>query len=280
LVPTEANRKGFMANEYPLEKDSVEIEVQVKLSGSDNFGGDGLAVWFIPKDSFESAMENMVDMEDNRPSVYGMDMDNLEAIGLVIDTYDNDGNEPKNVIGVLNTLEGKTKSNWQMSNHLDYKDDFMQTPGPRRTARQTCSMAVRNTEEPVKLLIKKKADSLDLYVTDGSGGDYQHCLQVGLTEQSSFKGMHMVLTAATGMATDNVDVSKVHTRILVEREQGYDTKVEVKQRPNPVLAAIWLVFKYLFLGAVIVGACFLVFRFVQMMRKKKKMGSRGTGLIA
>eukprot|EP00732_Lithocolla_globosa_P002637 Lithocolla_globosa_v1_NODE_1796_length_2332_cov_39.836627.p1 type:complete len:483 gc:universal NODE_1796_length_2332_cov_39.836627:596-2044(+) len=180
LTASVRSQRGGLWSEEPLNFDNWEIEMKLLISGRGRIGGDGLAFWYTK--------------DRELGPVYG-GKDTWDGLGVLFDTYDNDGmrNNPY-ILGVLN--------DGSMPYAID-TDGIEQAFGG-------CVKNFRNTAFPTQAKITFLDGTLTVAVdTTSRGKNYRTCFtQKGLDLP---KGYYFGITAATGGLADDHDIFSFET---------------------------------------------------------------------
>lgn len=205
LVPAVSGRNGWLWNEYPIESNNFEAEIAFEIHSKPHFGGDGFAIWFVQGNSDPSFYTDPTAIDG---PVMGMN-DNFNGIGVIIDTYDNDGrrNNPS-IFAVKN--DG---SRFQFRPDQDFEGSMITDlyKGAHR-----CVNDLRNTNRPVEMVIKVINQALFVYINSHPSTGYRSCFSVNLNlpEGTSLKGSHLAITSSTGQVSDHVDIHSINVRYL------------------------------------------------------------------
>jgi hypothetical protein len=224
LVPAAQSRAGWLWNDYPLESKDWEVEVAFRVQSKPHFGGDGFAFWVIsgdhdPSYHFEPDYLN--------GAMFGL-RDDFKGIGVIFDTYDNDGKRDNPAVFVVSNEEGR----FGVHDHdNDFEQVMVKTLPAEPNSQYKCFSSYRNTKHPYKVLIRYRRGTLHVYVQDGLWGseptEFKYCLSVVVPYPSSITERHIAFSALTGGVADKVDILEISTRYLDEKDAFIDdTRLE------------------------------------------------------
>eukprot|EP00467_Chlorarachnion_reptans_P012772 CAMPEP_0114512062 /NCGR_PEP_ID=MMETSP0109-20121206/14756_1 /TAXON_ID=29199 /ORGANISM="Chlorarachnion reptans, Strain CCCM449" /LENGTH=412 /DNA_ID=CAMNT_0001691683 /DNA_START=178 /DNA_END=1416 /DNA_ORIENTATION=- len=214
LTPATAERRGFLWNDYPLETANWEVEFDFKAHSKPHFGGDGFGFWIL-----DSTNDPILKKEPDSLTgpLFGMKED-FQGVGLIFDTYDNDGDRKNPSIFTLENRDGKKF----IGNHdNDYMNDmYKKTPESAKDPQFTCQLDYRNTKQPVRILVRFLHKIMHVYVDSGDDQGWRVCLAVEF--EKDFFNHHIAFTAITGQVADVHEITSVSTRYLEESEKDFD----------------------------------------------------------
>lgn len=224
LTPDTQDRKGWLWNEYPIESENWEFEVNFEVYSNPHFGGDGFAFWILSGDQ-DPTFSTEPDVL-NGP-IMGMKED-FAGVGVIFDVYDNDNKRNNPSIFVLENMAGEDT---QFNHDNDFEDNMVKsTPdvvpghvGEDSTAYRAhkCVADFRNTGKGSKFLVKFLHKVLHVYVDAQEGKGYKFCLAVELPDVS-FVDYHIAFTAATGQVADTHDIKSITGRYLADSDEDFD----------------------------------------------------------
>jgi hypothetical protein len=274
LTPSTQDRRGWLWNEYPLEKEFWELEVHVELFSKPHFGGDGFGIWILSGD-----MDPTFSQEPdflNGP-IFGMKKD-FKGTGIIFDVYDNDNRRNNPSVFVLQN-DGKP-ANFNHDN--DYENDMVKTtpdkvPGHDGVAGANdykayqCVADFRNTGKNAKVLVKYLHDVLHVYIDVKDGQGYKFCLALELP--NNFLDHHIAFTAATGQLADSHDLKHITTRYLSSSDKEFDD-LTLSHFNNYSGPAPWISKKLKRLinflaGLILTSYAFTQLRLLEQLRKEK-----------
>lgn len=214
LTSDTADRRGFIWNDYPLEAPSWEVEFDLRVYSNPHFGGDGFAFWIL-----DSSSDPILNKEPDSLSgpLFGL-KDTFKGMGVIFDTYDNDGDRANPSIFVLDHTKGGKFS----GNHdNDYMYDmYKKTPSGYRDPNYRCTADYRNQDKQTRVLVRFLHKVLHVYIDTQDGAGWRVCLAVEF--EQDFLNHHMAFTAVTGQVADTHDIVGVSTRYLDESEADFD----------------------------------------------------------
>ncbi|GAB5365957.1 hypothetical protein AAMO2058_001103100 [Amorphochlora amoebiformis] len=214
LTPATADRQGFLWNDYPLESVNWEVEFDFKVYSKPHFGGDGFGFWILDS-SDDPVLKSEPDALSGK--LFGL-KERFKGMGVVFDTYDNDGDRKNPAIFVLDNRKGER---FYGNHDNDYLNDmYKQTPSGYKNPEFSCQAQYRNTNEPVRVLIRFLHKILHVYIDTRDGQGWRVCLAVEF--DTDFSNHHMVFSAITGQVADVHEVNSISTRYIDESEQDFD----------------------------------------------------------
>lgn len=157
--------------------------------------------------------------------IFGMKSD-FNGVGVLFDTYDNDGQRNNPSIFVVQNEQG----DFRHSHDADFEHDMVKTlprnkvPGNYEAYR--CVADIRNLGRPVKAVVKVLNGVLSVYLDTDDGQGWRFCLAVeferraGPKRKNTLKDTHIAFTAATGQVADHMDIHEVTTRYLKSTDVG------------------------------------------------------------
>eukprot|EP00479_Gromia_sphaerica_P011725 TRINITY_DN5907_c0_g1_i1.p1 TRINITY_DN5907_c0_g1~~TRINITY_DN5907_c0_g1_i1.p1 ORF type:complete len:198 (+),score=45.67 TRINITY_DN5907_c0_g1_i1:471-1064(+) len=155
LTPATQSREGWLWNDYPLQSQDWEVELEYRLGSDGHIGGDGFGFWVLDGSHDPSYQQDIAYL--NGP-IFGV-RDNFKGFGVVFDSYDNDGRRDNPQIYVLKNMQGEDKT-W---NHDDDFDSDMVKEKYGDLAYK-CTADYRNSESPVKAMFRFVDKALHVYV--------------------------------------------------------------------------------------------------------------------
>jgi len=194
------------------------MEVKFAAWATHHIGGDGFAFWILNNTMHPSnTAEN--DWSWLTGPLFGM-RDDFDGIGIVFDTYDNDGMRDNPKIFVLRN--DRSKSEW---NHdRDFADDMIKVGVNGDKASASCSFDVRQkggywSTHLHRMLARYINGVLHIYIdtekrTSDVLADYQFCLAVKLDDFTTKGTHHIAATALTGQVADTHDIHQITLRYL------------------------------------------------------------------
>lgn len=200
LTPQKHSRYGWVWNKQPNENPNWELRVRFAVFGKRAPGADGIAIWYAA----EPYKETGGSLFGNKPDFKG--------VGVIFDTYDNDGLRDNPAISFVANLDG-VKKNW------DHDRDLL------GDAIFRCNFDFRHTnvEDPVEAVLQYYDKRVSLKLRIARRGVEVNC---GDTILELPIGNYFGVTASTGGMVDNHDVISVEVRGLGEDAIDHSTPVE------------------------------------------------------
>eukprot|EP01106_Pelomyxa_sp_JSP_P009071 TRINITY_DN2486_c0_g1_i4.p1 TRINITY_DN2486_c0_g1~~TRINITY_DN2486_c0_g1_i4.p1 ORF type:complete len:425 (+),score=99.29 TRINITY_DN2486_c0_g1_i4:690-1964(+) len=199
LVPDRQAKKGALWNMQPVDYSDWEVEFSFRIHGVSQLGADGLAFWYA-----------------DEPAVCGTVFGNKElfsGLGVIIDTYDNDGKglHPY-VFGLVN--DGTRRFSFQDHDHQDHTSANYE---PREGAVETgelngCTVKMRGLPMPSSLLVNYSNKSLTVSYRLTPNSEWKQCFTVPKITLKT--GGFFGFSAGTGDLADNHDIYDVTARDL------------------------------------------------------------------
>jgi len=189
---------------------------------SHHIGGDGFAFWILNNTMHPSnTKEN--DWSWLTGPLFGM-RDDFDGIGIVFDTYDNDGMRDNPKIFVLRN-DG-TKTEWD--HDRDFVDDMIKEGVDGDKSSTSCSFDVRQKgtywETHLHRMLARYINGvLHIYIdtekrTSDHLAGYKFCLAVPLAELTTKGTHHIAATALTGQVADSHDIHQITLRYLTSED--------------------------------------------------------------
>uniref|UniRef100_UPI00398E6AD2 protein ERGIC-53-like isoform X2 n=1 Tax=Pristiophorus japonicus TaxID=55135 RepID=UPI00398E6AD2 len=178
VVPSLRSQSGSVWTKNNVAFENWEIEVAFRISGRNQIGADGLAIWYTRE-------------RGPTGSVFGA-VDRWHGVGIFFDTFDNDGSKNNPIVQVI-------ENDGQLTyDHLN--DGATQTLG-------TCLRDYRNSYYPVRVRIRYYQKTLQVYLNVGMSEfdeNYEICTEVRNVNLAS--SGYFGVSAATGGVADDHDV--------------------------------------------------------------------------
>jgi len=189
LAEDRQNKRGSLWNVVPNMFANWEIIFSFRIHGVSNIGADGLAFWYTER-------------IDKAGSLFGND-EFFKGIGVVIDTYDNDGAGVHPYVMLLQN-DGTKQFNHEHE-HGVHKE------GGEGLEQGGCTMHVRNLEKPSTLRITyfNKRLTVEKSLEDSA---FSRCIDINNIDLPP--GSYFGFTAATGQLADNHDIYRFVVRGL------------------------------------------------------------------
>jgi len=228
LTPNIQSRSGWLFNEFDMQSDNWEMEVKFAAWSTYHIGGDGMGIWIL-----NSTMHPSNSAPDDwtwlTGPLFGL-KSAFDGVGIVIDTYDNDGMRDNPRIFVLRN-DGK-KEVWNHDN--DFKTDMVQPAEGAAPDSNSCSFEIRQrgkfwTTHLQRMLIRYINEVLHVYIdterrTNDNLAEYKFCLSVPLPGLKTKGHGHIAATALTGQVADIHDIHQITLRYLDASDDVIDDK--------------------------------------------------------
>eukprot|EP00008_Paramoeba_atlantica_P014363 CAMPEP_0201491984 /NCGR_PEP_ID=MMETSP0151_2-20130828/32002_1 /ASSEMBLY_ACC=CAM_ASM_000257 /TAXON_ID=200890 /ORGANISM="Paramoeba atlantica, Strain 621/1 / CCAP 1560/9" /LENGTH=461 /DNA_ID=CAMNT_0047878623 /DNA_START=57 /DNA_END=1442 /DNA_ORIENTATION=- len=202
LTPDRQSKSGAIWNSQRLIWKNWEIMIKFNVNGVGSVGADGFAFWLARE---VNILGNFFGYQER-----------FTGIGVVIDTYDNDGTGMHPLITVLQNDGRKT---------YDHHHE-----GGKHVASDMelghCGARLRNLRTPTLLKVKYEKQTLTIETKAEDDEHWTHCVQVNTVVDT---GMYMGLSAATGHLADNHDIYGVTIRNLDEDAHFFDSESRFAQ---------------------------------------------------
>lgn len=184
LTPSAPSREGYMWNLVPCELEGWRIDVGIDIHGGGAVGADGFAIWYV-------------DHISRGGSFFGSAATGFAGLGIIADSFDNDGARDNPAIHVIHS-DGTKEDRYK---GFDKDSDL-------RTDRVAgCTFDFRNRADDknfqvAKLRVEYRPQGR-LTVHVSSGKRQLLCAHVHVTLP---RGFFFGLTANTGRLFDNHDI--------------------------------------------------------------------------
>ncbi|EKG06816.1 lectin, putative [Trypanosoma cruzi] len=187
LTADRPGQVGHLWNTEPLDMPSFEIVVGFHLHGKGT-GADGFALWIT------------TDRPSHNGPLMGRPME-FTGLGIIFDTYDNDGLRDNPAVYVL--FNDETQRNRQYNTQKDFKGEYV----------GRCNYAYRQTSAlPSTARIRYEVNTLQIFLSlDGERNELQCTTISDLRLPIGKGGYYIGLSAETGDLTDSHDILFVHT---------------------------------------------------------------------
>lgn len=191
LTPNLPSRWGYAWNTVPNEHAWWEATLIFNIRSKSSPGADGMGLWYVERPH----------KGPRQGTVMGMAA-NFHGLGIVLDSYDNDGNRDNPGIAVLASLEAEPRT-W------DNEADFA------RTASLRCQYDFRRSSSGAnELIVTYHENRLTVKVRQVQSRLETNCGEVANVVLP--KGWFFGMTAVTGGVSDNHDVLQFLLRPLGE----------------------------------------------------------------
>eukprot|EP01117_Protostelium_nocturnum_P005222 TRINITY_DN189_c0_g1_i1.p1 TRINITY_DN189_c0_g1~~TRINITY_DN189_c0_g1_i1.p1 ORF type:complete len:533 (-),score=183.47 TRINITY_DN189_c0_g1_i1:66-1664(-) len=195
LTPAEKSRSGSIWNTKAVSFKDWEVSMNFKVGSTSALGADGFAVWYT-KESKRAG------------NVYG-NQDKWKGLGIVFDTFDNDGGNDNPSISVF---------------HNDGTVSYDSGSDGKHQALGSCRSYFRNYETKIRLIYLQ--GTLQVLTKLQSQADWSVCTTVAIDLP---EGYFFGISAATGGLADNHDIFKFEVNKLVAK---VDTNQEELDKIN------------------------------------------------
>jgi hypothetical protein len=179
------------------------VLIKFNINGVSNLGADGFAFWLVREVEVLGKFFGFVEK--------------FHGIGVVIDTYDNDGTGMHPMISVL-------------QNNGDKEYEHEHKGGEHHGGDMElghCSYPVRNLKTNSYLRITYNQKTLTVSVKRESETEWTTCMQSNNVDIEP--GLYMGLSAATGHLADNHDILGVAVRNLEDDAKYFDSEARFAQ---------------------------------------------------
>nr|CCC95020.1 putative mannose-specific lectin [Trypanosoma congolense IL3000] len=191
------NQNGFLWNRESLDLPSFEIIVGFHLHSSRRTAADGIGLWLT------STSHNATGPLMGHPMEF-------EGVGILLDTFDNDGMGNNPAVYVIHNKAGDQKKYTPLN---DFKDEHI----------GSCEHAYRQTSSKVSTIrIVYDDGTLQVFLSSSAEENEKLCTTVNLNLDTSNTEYYIGLTAATGDITDNHDIIFVHTLPIEGKTYDHD----------------------------------------------------------
>eukprot|EP01084_Bolivina_argentea_P088415 159628_1 len=209
LTPSAQSRQGWIFNEFELQSNNWEIELHFEVKSDYHIGGDGMGL-FILNDTFHPRRNRGHNYLSG--SIFGL-VENFQGFGVILDTYDNDGNRDNPGIYVIKQ-ERNNMQTWNNDN--DYNDNMVKDV-IKKDNEYTCTNNYRNSDNH-RMILRYENNELHIYVKSLNSDEYDYCLSVNIGINT--KGYYIALSAMTGQVADKHDIYLLSTRYLDSKDMG------------------------------------------------------------
>jgi len=213
LTPNTKSQRGTIWSTRPLRARDWEVVLRFSISSEGRYGADGMAFWYT-KERVQTG-----------PVMGNTDIWN--GIGIIIDTFDNDGlRDNPQIYGVYNA---------RTFNFLPSTDGKQNTLG-------ICGAQIRQTlKNPenkfVKLLVKFEDKTLTVSYDNseitGLSSGWINCFTAPVPIDDAHTGYYLGVTAETGGLSDFHDVKSLTTwsirKTTTQKNENTNQKNEIKE---------------------------------------------------
>eukprot|EP01084_Bolivina_argentea_P088416 159630_1 len=217
LTPNAQSRQGWIFNEFELQSSNWEMELHFEVKSDYHIGGDGMGI-FILNDTFHPRRNRGHNYLSG--SVFGM-IESFQGFGLILDTYDNDGNRDNPTIYVLKQERDKMQK-WNSAN--DYIDNMVKDT-VNKGSDYKCTNDYRNSDNH-RMILRYISNELHIYISD-KGGEYKYCLSINIGINT--KNYYIALAAMTGQVADKHDIFLLSTRYLDSNDRNRIDDAKIKR---------------------------------------------------
>ncbi|KAH3731546.1 ERGIC-53 protein [Pelomyxa schiedti] len=204
LVPDRQSKRGSFWNMQPVDLADWQVEFSFRIHGVSPTGADGLAFWYA-----------------DEPAVPGTLFGNKElfnGLGVVVDTYDNDGKgiHPY-IFGLVN--DGTHKFSERDHDHRDHTDPSYKTTTDMNDTGELngCTVKLRNQAMPSLLQITYLKKTLSVNYKLTANAEWKQCFTV--EDLTLAPGGFFGFSAATGDLADNHDIYDITTRSFTDEPE-------------------------------------------------------------
>lgn len=182
LTPNLPSRWGYAWNTVPNEHKWWEATVTFNIRSRSSPGADGMGFWYVERPH-----------KGLKPGpVMGM-AGNFHGLGILLDSYDNDGGRDNPAIAAITALEAEPRASW------DIEADFA------RTAALRCQYDYRRSSSGAnELIVAYHQNRLTVRLRQVTSRMETNCGEVANIELGT--GWYFGFTAVTGGVSDNHDV--------------------------------------------------------------------------
>ena len=203
LTPDRQSKTGAVWNSQRLMWDNWEVMVSFNVHGVSPLGADGFAFWLA--------------REVNVLGKFFGFVENFHGIGVIVDTYDNDGTGQHPMVSVLqNSGEKSYEHHHEGGKHHGGEMELGH-----------CSFSLRNQKQHTLMRITYQGKTLTVNVKKEDSPDWTLCASAPNVEIE--KGLYLGLSAATGHLADNHDILGVSVRNLDPDAQYFDSEQRFAQ---------------------------------------------------
>ena len=188
ITPSLRSRSGTVWNKNPINFNSWEIELWLRISGKSRVGADGMAIWYTEQPGTSGR-------------VFGAS-DGWNGLMIVLDSFDNNSKNDNPMIAVIKN-DG--------TQAYDHQNDGMhQILG-------SCRRDYRNKVYPIKIKIIYRNNNLLVLYDNGltDFADYEICAKISDIDLPT--NGYFGVSAATGGLADDHDVLKFLTYSLSDK---------------------------------------------------------------
>lgn len=179
-----ASSVGWASAAFGCQHAAWEAEARVDISGDEGVGADGIAMWYTVEP---------LELAGAGGPLFGM-AERFEGVGVVIDTYDNEGTGAF-PFAMLVFNDGSRDISLARAHHVAGERHAFELGG--------CTISARNTGPSHLKLVYGSDRSLALLVRGGTDAHFRECARARLDLP---RGGFFGFTAATGGLSDNHDL--------------------------------------------------------------------------
>lgn len=193
LTPNQGGKFGYIWNTQPIDNPNWELKVAIIARNRRSPTADGFGVWLVANPPTEA--------DDHAGPLNGMHGD-FRGIGVVLDTYDNDGQRDNPSAALVVNMEGR-KRDWDMDRDLS------------GDSRLKCTFDFRTTTNvPAELILRYENSKLSFHMINRERGLHRDCGEIPQIDFPTDVNFYFGLTATTGHLADNHDIAAVELRPL------------------------------------------------------------------
>mmetsp|Transcript_19779 Transcript_19779/g.22005 ORF Transcript_19779/g.22005 Transcript_19779/m.22005 type:complete len:406 (-) Transcript_19779:69-1286(-) len=201
------SQMGALWNSVPNRFNSWEVIMSVRIHGVGHLGADGMGFWYTQKPAMPEG------------DFFGF-RESFRGLGVVVDTYDNDGtgNHPQLILMYNDGTKSKNVASAAAHDptHLRQVEQSMQLG--------SCQIKMRNVEKQTYIKVTYWQNSVTVSYDLGSTGTWTDC--VSATSQIVPTGYYFGFTAETGQLADNHDLHGIAIRNLDSNAMSIDSMTQ------------------------------------------------------
>jgi len=211
LTPASHSRSGWLINNEAIRSENWEMEVSMSIRSAGSFGGDGFGIWVLNRSMLEKNGNESVRFEGN---VLGM-RDNFDGFGVIVDTYDNNGDGRNPIVMVL----WNDGSEIEWDHDEDFEHDSFNNTFDKLHIR--CTLILHQKVQFLKIMLRYQRGVLHVYTSESENSEWQFCLAAQLNNKT--KDTHsFAFTALTGAVADIHDLQTIIVQYLDEDSPEVD----------------------------------------------------------
>jgi len=212
LTPDRQSKMGSMWSTEPGKLEDWEAIFRFKVHGQGELGADGLAFWYTQTKGsvgdFFGAQEHFV------------------GLGIIIDTYDNDGTGKHPYLAVL--VNDGTQS---------FEHDHSHNPGASTRSNTVeiggCQVRTRNRGNPSAVKVVFNQGNVEVFIDEEGGVNWRKCVSENYVDEIRL-GSYFGFSAATGDLADAHDIYSLEVHSL---NNNFFPKISEENRLQYYLAS-------------------------------------------